>query len=119
MAQKVSSKSADPGIVEKIDIFSNSDPSKSVSLLGGLISLTYIESIMSDTIKMTISFADSGSTIDKKTLTEGLPLVGQEKVNIKFADNSENYIGDSPQLILYVNKITNVVDKTQKSIINL
>ena len=119
MAQKVSSKSADPGIVEKIDIFSNSDPSKSVSLLGGLISLTYIESIMSDTIKMTISFADSGSTIDKKTLTQGLPLVGQEKVIIKFADNSENYIGDSPQLILYVNKITNVVDKTQKSIINL
>jgi len=55
MAQQVAGKSADPSIVEQIDIFSNSDPSKSVSVINGLTSLSYTESIMSDTIKMSIS----------------------------------------------------------------
>ena len=119
MAQLVPSKTADPGVVEQIDIISNSDPSKTVSLVNGLISFSYTESIMSDTIKATVSFADSGASIEDKTVTEGLPLVGQEKVVIKFSDNSENTIGDTPQLVMYVNKITNVVDQSQKSIVNL
>ena len=119
MAQLVPSKTADPGVVEQIDIISNSDPSKTVSLVNGLISFSYTESIMSDTIKATVSFADSGASIEEKTVTEGLPLVGQEKVIIKFSDNSENTIGDTPQLVMYVNKITNVVDQSQKSIVNL
>ena len=119
MAQKVSSKTADPAVVEQIEIISNSDPSKTVSLVGGLISLSYVESIMSDTIRVNISFADSGSSIDDKTVTEGLPLVGQEQVKLKFADNNENTLGDSPELVLYVNKITPIADKSQKSIVNL
>ena len=119
MAQQVSTKAADPGVIEQVDIYSNVDPSKTVSLVGGLISFSYIESIMSDTIKVNLSFSDSGDSIDDKTVTEGLPLVGQEKVVIKFADNSENFIGDKPQLVMYVNKITNVADRTQKSVINL
>ena len=119
MVRQVAQKSADPGIVEQLDIYSNVDESKTVSLVGGLISFSYIESIMSDTIKVNLSFSDSGDSIDGKTVTEGLPLVGQEKVVIKFADNNENFIGDKPQLVMYVNKITNVSDRTQKSIINL
>jgi len=119
MAQKVSSKTADPAVVEQIEIISNSDPSKTVSLVGGLISLSYVESIMSDTIRVNISFVDSGSSIDDKTVTEGLPLVGQEQVKLKFADNNENTLGDSPELVLYVNKITPIADKSQKSIVNL
>ena len=47
MAQLVPSKTADPGVVEQIDIISNSDPSKTVSLVNGLISFSYTESIMS------------------------------------------------------------------------
>ena len=119
MVRQVAQKSADPGIVEQVDIYSNVDPSKTVSLVGGLNSFSYIESIMSDTIKVNLSFSDSGDSIDDKTVTEGLPLVGQEKVVIKFADNSENFIGDKPELVMYVNKITNVADRTQKSVINL
>ena len=51
MSQKVFSKDAEPTNVEQIDILSNVDPSKSVSIIGGFASMTYTESIMSDTIK--------------------------------------------------------------------
>ena len=61
MAQKVSSKTADPAVVEQIEIISNSDPSKTVSLVGGLISLSYVESIMSDTIRVNISLFQKSS----------------------------------------------------------
>jgi len=118
MAQKVFTKTADPGIVEQIDIFSNVDNgATSVSIINGMTSMRYVESIMSDTIKMSITFVDSGNSINDKSVIEGLPLVGQEKVKIKFKDNNENLIGDKPELILYVNKITPVDSQTQKSII--
>jgi len=119
MAQQVAGKSADPSIVEQIDIFSNSDPSKSVSVINGLTGLSYTESIMSDTIKMSISFVDSGDSIDDKTVIEGLPLVGQEKVRIKFTDNNKNTIGGSPELVMYVNKITPISDQSQKSLVKI
>jgi len=119
MAQSVASKTADPSFIEQIDIFSNSDSSKSVSIVNGIASLSYTESIMSDTIKMTVSFIDTGNSINNKTVLEGLPLVGQERVVIKFSDNNENTIGGSPQLVMYVNKVTPISDKIQTSIINL
>ena len=119
MTQSVASKTADPAFIEQIDIFSNSDSSKSVSIVNGIASLSYTESIMSDTIKMTVSFIDTGNSIDDKTVLEGLPLVGQERVVIKFSDNNENTIGGSPQLVMYVNKVTPVSDKSLTSIINL
>ena len=51
---------------------------------------------------MRVSFIDSGNSIDDKSVTEGLPLVGQEQVKLKFSDNNENTL----ELVLYVNKIT-------------
>ena len=100
MVRQVAQKSADPGIVEQVDIYSNVDPSKTVSLVGGLLSFSYIESIMSDTIKVNLSFSDSGDSIDDKTVTEGLPLVGQEKVVIKFS--SEYFVGTTPLSMKYL-----------------
>lgn len=119
MAQQISSKGSEPSFVEQIDIYSNSDSSKSVSLTNGFAGLTYTESIMSDTIKVNVSFIDSGDSIDGKSVSEGLPLVGQEKVKIKFKDNAENTIGDSPELVMYVNKINPVSDRTQDGIVTL
>ena len=48
-------------------------------------------------------------------MTEALPLVGQERVTLKFSDNNENTL--SP--VMYVNKITNNVDRTQDSMVTL
>ena len=59
MSQKVFSKDAEPTNVEQIDILSNIDPSKSASVIGGFAGMTYTESIMSDTIKVNVSFIDS------------------------------------------------------------
>ena len=115
---KIATKSSEPGLIEQIDIFSNKT-GKSVSLSNGLISFTYVESIMNDTIKVNLSFIDSGNTIDNKNIIEGLPLVGQERVILKFTDNNKNTLGGQPQLVLYVNKITPIDSKTQKSIIAL
>lgn len=119
MATKVASKSAEPSSVEVLTIFSNQNPGDSVSITDGLVELSYVESIMNDTIKVNVTFTDTGNSINNKTVMEGLPLVGQEKVLIRFSDNNSNVIGGTPQLILYVNKITPTVNRTQKSIVTL
>ena len=115
---KIATKSSEPGLIEQIDIFSNTT-GKSVSLTNGLVSFTYVESIMNDTINVNVTFLDSGNSIDNKNIVEGLPLVGQEKVVLKFSDNNKNTLGDKPELVLYVNKITPTDSKVQKAIISL
>ena len=115
MSQKVFSKDAEPTNVEQIDILSNIDPSKSASVIGGFAGMTYTESIMSDTIKVNVSFIDSGDSLEDKSITEALPLVGQEQVKLKFSDNNENTL----EVVLYVNKITPNSDRTQESMISL
>ena len=119
MAPKVATKSSDPSILETLTIYSNVNPSDTVSLADGILELNYIESIMNDTIKVNLSFVDTGASINDKTVIEGLPLVGQEKVVLKFRDNNKNVLGDKPELVLYVNKITPAADKSQKSIVGL
>ena len=112
---QVFSKDAEPTNVEQIDILSNVDPKKSVSIITGFVAMTYTESIMSDTVKVGVSFIDSGNSIDDKSVTEGLPLVGQEQVKLKFSDNNENTL----DLVLYVNKITPNLDRTQEGMMTL
>ena len=119
MAPKVATKSSDPSILETLTIYSNVNPSDTVSLADGILELNYIESIMNDTIKVNLSFVDTGASINDKTVIEGLPLVGQEKVVLKFRDNNKNVLGDKPELVLYVNKITPAADKSQKSVVGL
>ena len=119
MAPKVATKSSDPSILETLTIYSNVNPSDTVNLADGILELNYIESIMNDTIKVNLSFVDTGASINDKTVIEGLPLVGQEKVVLKFRDNNKNVLGDKPELVLYVNKITPGLDKAQKSIVGL
>ena len=115
MAQQISSKSAEPTNVEQIDILSNIDPSKTVSIVNSFAGMTYTESIMSDTVKVSVSFVDSGDSIDDKSVTEGLPLVGQEQVKLKFSDNNDNTL----KPILYVNKINPISDRSQDSLMSL
>jgi hypothetical protein len=115
MANQIVSKSAEASFIERIDIISNKDPSKSVSVANGTIRLMYYESILQDTIRATVTFADTGNAVDNKTALEGLPIVGQEKVQIKFKDNNEQTL----DLILYVNKVTPLADDTTKSMVQL
>jgi hypothetical protein len=60
-------------------------------------------------------FADTGNAIDNKTALEGLPIVGEENVRVKFKDNNEQAL----DLTLYVNKVTPMSDDTTKSMVQL
>ena len=115
MSNLITTKSAQPSYIEKFDIVSNKSQGKTVSVVNGSVRLMYYESILQDTIKITYTFADSGNTIDNKTALEGLPIVGQEKVTVKFKDNNEATLN----LTMYVNKVTPLSDDTTKSMIQL
>ena len=126
MADKIQDiRSATPAIINRVDVLSNEDPSKKADLRGGLIRLMYYESILQDTVRVTLIYADSGDTIEKggKTVSaaEGLPIVGQERVELVFTDNNENEISFTKEddNALYVNKITPVTDDTTKSLVML
>jgi hypothetical protein len=122
MATKVSTKSAEPSFIKRLDIISNKDGT-SVNLTGGLVEFNYYESILNDTIRVEVIFVDSGFSVDsngkKLTVLEGLPLCGQEKVYLKFEDNNKNTLGDKPEMVLYVNKITPMGENTRTSVIKL
>ena len=91
MSQLVSKK-AESGSVTRLDIKSNK--SGTVSLLTGnaLYRVMYFESILQDTVKATVVFADTGNSVNGKSVIEGLPLVGTEEVNLTIQDNNGNYI---------------------------
>ena len=115
------SRDALPASIETISIVSNEDPSKSVELAGkGLASFYYHESILEDTVKADLSYVDTGNVENiGKNVLEGLPIVGTEKVTIKFTDNSGVKIGASPKLELYVNSVNPVYDDTRKGVVGL
>lgn len=115
MANLITTKSAQPSYIERFDIVSNKSQGKTVSVVNGTVRLMYYESILQDTVRITYTFADSGNTIDNKTALEGLPIVGQEKVTVKFKDNNESILN----LTMYVNKVTPLSDDTTKSMIQL
>ena len=115
MANQITSRAGGSSFIDKIDIVSNKNQSKNVSVAGGTILLMYYESILQDSIKATITFADTGNSIDNKTVIEGLPMVGQEKVFLKFRDNNEQTL----DLVLYINKVTPLADDTTKSMIQI
>ena len=115
MVNKTAASQSDPSLPIKIEVTSNTDAKKVVSLLGGFVELTYYESILQDTIKVSYFFADAGNSIDGKSVAEGLPLVGTEDVRLEFEDNNENRL----KLDLNVNSITPVYEDTGKSIVSL
>ena len=115
MANQITSRAGGSSFIEKIDVVSNKDQSKNVSVANGTINLMYYESILQDSVRATVTFVDTGNSIDGKTVIEGLPMVGQEKVSLKFTDNNKKTL----DLTLYVNKVTPLVNETNKSMVKL
>ena len=115
MTNQIITKSAEASFIERLDVLSNKSQSKSVSVAGGIIRLMYYESILQDSVRATVTFVDSGNTIDNKTALEGLPIVGQERTYVKFKDNNDNTL----DLVMYVNKVTPLSDDTTKSMVQL
>ena len=112
---KVTGAQSTPAFIERLDVFSNKDQGKTVSIVNGTMQLMYYESLLQDSVMATVTFADSGNSIDKKSALEGLPIVGTEKVIFKIKDNNEEQI----EFTFYVNKVTPVGDQTTKGLVNL
>ena len=125
MSSRVDMRSAAPANITKLLVYSNEDPSKSVNLSGGTIRLLYYESILQDTVRVSLTYSDAGDTIkkgDKRvTAIEGLPMVGQEQVELVFVDNNKNEISftQADNNPLYINKITPILDDTTRSLVSL
>ena len=120
MANRVLVKSSEPSLIKQIDIVSNKDSKKISSVVNGTVQLMYYESILQDSVRATVTFVDTGNAVkdDKgvaRTVLEGLPIVGQERVDVKFEDNNKNEL----KLVLYVNKVTPVSDDTVKAMVQL
>jgi len=114
MTTKIANKQLEASNIKKCVVYSNSG-SDSVDITGGIVDLKYYESLLTNSIKVEIAFADTGYTINETSLIEGLPLVGQEKVELELEDNLEQ----TKKLTLYVNSVNTSANRTNKYIANL
>ena len=116
--RKIVSKDAEPSNINKLSITSNKTGSI-VDLSNGVSDLYYYESVLQETIKVSFTFADTGYSISDNgfltSIIEGLPLYGQEKVDLKMTDN----LGNQLSIPLYVSKINPLYADTKKSLIAL
>ena len=119
---QITADKAVPSTIKQFSIISNVT-GKSVSILDGIIDFKYYESIMQNTVRVTVTYADTGvikgDETGGKSVIEGLPLVGSEKCEVKFEDNNKKIIGDKPKLTLFVNKVTPLIGDSRKSMVAL
>jgi len=122
-----------PALLQQIDVVSNENKDSTVSLISGTVRVLYYESILQDTVRASVVFSDAGNTMtrtvktgkgqgnksrsrtDKKKISavEGLPIVGEEQVSLKFTDNKDNTIKFGNDNSLYINSITPIPTDSQ------
>ena len=92
----VLSKASDPAIISQVLVISNKDQSRAVDLAGGVTILQYYESMLADTVRVSVNYTDTGHTVkseDDDTVmaaVEGLPIVGTETCKVIIEDNNES-----------------------------
>ena len=130
MAEKtqttVPSENALASTINDFQIVSNKTKQK-VGIKGGIVEMSYYESIRQNTVRVNVIYADSGVVPSKatnnKSVMEGLPIVGSEKCGIKFTDNNGVTIGGAHgtgnELSLFVNKVTPITGDSRKSMVSL
>ena len=116
MAGQKSTTDTFAGTIKSLAISSN-DGGKQAELAGkNIISFTYMESLMNDSVTATITYTDTGITKDgTKNVLEDLPIVGTEKVSCSFSDVQ----GESISIDLYVNNVNPVLEDTRKEVVIL
>jgi len=115
MAEENQGQLAGPANIQKIAIASVANEGTSVDVSGGIMELRYWESILQDSPKATVIFADSGTSINKKSVIEGLPLHGSEPTLIEMTDNYDNEIS----IEMLCSKASTLSKDTTKSVVHL
>lgn len=119
MSTKVTTAQSTPTGIKQLSIASNKVENGSVSLVNGTLSVMYYESILQDSVMSVVTFADTGNSVPdpkdkkkRKSVMEGLPLVGQEKALLEIVDGNDV----SLKLDLYVNNPNSVAERTTKNL---
>ena len=100
---------------------SNKDQSRAVDLAPGVNLLKYFESILADTVRVSVNYTDSGYSVKSEeddtvmAAVEGLPIVGTETCKVIIEDNNENEI----ELDMFVNKVTPIKETSKVNTVNL
>jgi len=118
----------DASIYEELVVESN-DGVNSVDIRLGTVAIDYYEDIFSPTITTKITVVNTGDAVISakdgklKSIYNGLPLRGGERVSIKIAGNSDTNLGldfaTNPKDYLYVSSITNVISEPQRELFTL
>tara|TARA_Y100000004_G_scaffold153349_1_gene176986 strand:- start:4430 stop:5779 length:1350 start_codon:yes stop_codon:yes gene_type:complete len=96
---------------------------KAFDMRAGVVELNYYESVLSNTITASLIIVDTGYSAGgtrqaaggtRKSLVDGLPIRGGERVDLEFTDagNPQNKIS----LPLYVNRLKATDSKTQRDV---
>ena len=99
---RVLAKASDPAIISAVLIVSNKDESRVVDLAAGVNLLQYYESILSDSIRVSVNYVDTGNTIkgeddgEMMAAVEGLPIIGTETCKVTIEDNNDCLLYTSP-----------------------
>lgn len=121
MTNQLIAKKAESANIDTLIITSNKDNSKKVDVakIGAITDLYYYESVLQETIRVSVLYSDTGGSVEdngkKKTIIDGLPLVGEENVSFKMTDNNDNQLS----MTLYVNRITPLAEDTRKGAVTL
>ena len=115
MAEENQGQLAGPANIQKIGIASVVNEGTFVDVSAGIMELRYYESILQDSPKATYIFADSGNSINKKSVIEGLPLRGSEPTLIVMTDNYDNEIS----IEMVCSKASTLTKDTTKSTVML
>lgn len=86
-----------------------------VDFLQGIYSIHYYEDLLEDCVRATIVLIDSVGTINGTTALDGLPIVGQEKVELTINDNNNN----AKSVVLFVNSVKPFYNDTNRQMITL
>lgn len=113
--KQVQGQNAGSSTIQSAVIISKTDTSRQVNVAGGFIQFRYYESILQDGIQATYMFADAGRSIDKKTVSEGLPLNGGETFTFSAKDNNDTEL----KIEMVVGKTTSLSEETTKSLVIL
>ena len=118
-------------IVEKAELFSAQDTSRSVDIRAGIIGISYYEDILSPTITAKVHVVNASGAIKpfddagtySQSIYNGLPLRGGEKLELKISGNSVSNPGLDFSLkaedSLYVSSISDVMSETKREVFTL
>ena len=79
-------------------------------------SLNYYESILDSTIRVNLSYVDTGTGSEKsESVLDSLPIVGTERVDVTIEDSKEEKL----ELKMYINQVSPISESTQRNTVDL